>query len=101
MELIASYIIAKPDYKSREITTPFNEAPSFINSDDLIEKIRKELHDNTTLKKKNEKREFCKTILIPKYKEDLEKVFYSLKSEEQIEDLTNKILKKPTRTKRP
>jgi len=101
LELIASYIIAKPDYKSREITTPFNEAPAFIISDDLIEKIRKELHDNTTLKKKNEKREFCKTILIPKYKEDLEKVFYSLKSEEQIEDLTNKILKKPTRTKRP
>jgi hypothetical protein len=101
LELIASYIIAKPDYKSREITTPFNEAPSFINSDDLIEKIRKELHDKTTLKKKNEKREFCKTNLIPKYKEDLEKVFYSLKSEEQIKDLTNKILKKPTRTKRP
>jgi hypothetical protein len=102
LELIASYIIAKPDYKSREITTPFNEAPSFINSDDLIEKMRKELHDKTTLKKKNEKREFIKTTLLPKYKNDLEEKAYSFDSNEQIEKLINEIIKKPQkRTKRP
>lgn len=101
LELIASYIIAKPDYKSQEITTPFNEPPSFINSDDLLEKIRKEFYDNTTLKRKNEKRAFCRT-LIQKYKEDLEDKLYSFESNEQIENLINEIIKKPqNRTKRP
>jgi hypothetical protein len=89
LELIASYIIAKPDYKSQDTTTPLNESPSFFESDDLLEKIRTEIPAKNRRMKKNEKIEFFKTTLFPKYKEDLENAGYILDSQEKLEEFYN------------
>ena len=40
--------------------------------------------------KKNEKIEFFKTTLFPKYKEDLENAGYCLDSQEKLEEFYNK-----------
>jgi hypothetical protein len=92
LELIASYIIAKPDYKSQDTTTPLNEVPSYLKSDELIEKIRTELLAIKTLKYKNkiEKIEFFKTTLFPKYIEDLENAGYCLDDQNKLEEFYNK-----------
>lgn len=90
LELIASYIIAKPDYKSQDTTTPLNEGPYFFKSGDLLEKIRTEILAKNKRMKKNEKIEFFKTTLFPKYKEDLENAGYCLDSQEKLEEFYNK-----------